>query len=59
MAYRKNRKVSRNLPSVHSQWESKYVNTGDVAWRAPSSLARIKPSRFGARKILTFGFEAK
>lgn len=49
----------QNQPVVHSQCESRYVNTGALAYLAPSSRARIKPSRFGARTILTLGYDVK
>lgn len=42
-------------PSVHSQWLSRYVRTGAVAASAPRRRALIRPSRFFALIILTFG----
>lgn len=56
--YRIDNNRSSHIPTVHSQCESKYVSTGAVECFAPISRARIKPSRFEARTIFTFGYWA-
>eukprot|EP00732_Lithocolla_globosa_P003456 Lithocolla_globosa_v1_NODE_2792_length_1867_cov_4.489514.p2 type:complete len:113 gc:universal NODE_2792_length_1867_cov_4.489514:1178-1516(+) len=40
-------------PSLHSQWLSIYTSTSPFACRAPSTFARINPTRSGIRISLT------
>lgn len=46
-------KSGSNQPSLHSQWESRKTNTPPVATFAPAVLARMRPSLWCRRTILT------